>query len=72
MLNKNDYVRAADSALGFQKNGSIFGRLFSYMPSLITLAPGPSGYTAVRKYAMELHYHVEVGIDNFLKTANIR
>lgn len=60
VLNFVYYGRAGKSAFGFQRNGSVLGRIFSYMPSLMKLAPGPSGFKAVRKHALDLHYNIRV------------
>lgn len=76
LLNIVCYGRAGDSALGFQRNGSVYGRIFSYMPSLMKLAPGPSGFTAVRKHALDLHYNIRVKIfinlQYVIKTVNFQ
>lgn len=47
--------RAGEAAMQFQRNGCMFGRLFSMMECFRWLAPQATGYTQVRNGAMVLH-----------------
>lgn len=60
------FYEAAETAFGFQRNGDVYGRMFSVWEKTRYMFPTLSGYKPVRKYSMDLYNTMKVSEHFFI------